>query len=737
MYRLLLPIFLFVCLPLLGFCSMEEYSDIDTVYYLEHVSVTAIKQGVDLKQEPLSASLISRSKIDSYGITDLKGVSTLSPNFYMPDYGSRTTSSIYVRGLGARIDNPVIGLNVDNVPILSKDNFDFEMADIERIEVLRGPQSTMYGRNTMAGAINIYTISPFNYQGIRASVSYGSGESYKLRASYYGRSDNFAYALSGYYTQESGLWENQYDNQKLDWEKLGGARLRLQWQTLSGFNIDNTLSFSMLNQGGYAYQQMDGEINYNDNCGFDRMNLSNGLTISKDFENFAFSSITSYQYTDNALELDNDFTVLDYFTLNQDVREHALTQDVIFRSRESQNKYSWLFGVFGFAESSKTDAPVNFKQDGISDLILDNANEYNPQYSYAWLEDNMLLECLFDIPTVGASVYHKSSFELGRWRFSAELRLDYEYSSLDYTNIVSTAYRATDKYDQSVQYDVDLDIYNNDFIDQSFLELLPKLSVVYTMPDRGMFYGSFSKGYKAGGFNTQMFSDVLQSQLMYKMGVGTMSDVEEIISYKPEYSYNYELGGNIAWPQVGLASSFALFYIDCKNQQLTVFPDGMTTGRMMTNAGKTRSYGLELSVQKSIAKNLMLNLDYGYTNAKFVDYDDGTEQYAGKYVPYAPSNTLSLRADYNFALWKGDIVLGAGYRGVGDIYWEQTNSIVESFYGLWDASVAYKTSGYSLAFKMNNMTNTSYNTFYFESIENEFVQKGNPRTFSITLNINI
>ena len=97
----------------------------------------------------------------------MKGVSEIAPNFFMPDYGSRMTSSIYVRGIGARIDQSAVGLNIDNIPYLNKNGFDFDMLDVERIEVLRGPQSTLYGRNTIAGLINVYTLSPMSWQGVR------------------------------------------------------------------------------------------------------------------------------------------------------------------------------------------------------------------------------------------------------------------------------------------------------------------------------------------------------------------------------------------------------------------------------------------------------------------------------------------------------------------------------------------------------------------------------------------
>lgn len=730
--------FTFCSLTSLWAATDDLYNDVDTVLYLESVDVSVVKQGTDIKQQAISTSLIGRLAIDARGVSDLKELTQMTPNVYIPDYGSRTTSSIYVRGLGARIDNPVVGLNIDNVPIMNKDNFDFEMADIERIEVLRGPQSAMYGRNTMAGVINVYTISPFNYQGIRAGLEYGSGNAAKARLGVYGRSDNsnFAYSISGYYTRKDGLWTNEYNGEDLDWERLGGGRLGLHWRA-KNYSIDNTFSFSILEQGGYPYQQLGSTgVNYNDECSFERTNLTNGLTIAREFEKFKLSSITSYQYTDNRLDMDNDFTAYDYFTLVQAVEEHTITQDVIFSSKEAKNGYSWLVGAFGFAESSQMSAPVNFKSYGIDNLIIANANEYNPQYYYVWLDDELLFESDFDIPTYGLSLYHKSELETGRWKLSAQLRVDYEYTRLNYSNFVDTDYRAVNKDDEDIIYDIPIKIDNDDFVEQNFFELLPKLSASYSL-DRGMLYASFAKGYKSGGFNTQMFSDVLQQQLMNEMGVGLRVSVDDIVTYKPEYSWNYELGGKFSWREKGLEASFALFYIDCRDQQLTVFPDEMITGRMMTNAGKTRSYGAEFSVLKTI-NNLTLAADYGYTNAKFVEYNDGEYDYSGNYVPYSPMNTVSVRADYRLNIANGtDLVFGCSARGVGDIYWDESNSIVQPFYGLLDARIAFEKPKYSITLSGKNLLNQDYNTFYFESINNQFVQKGNPRTFAISINLNI
>lgn len=716
----------------------------DSLRVVETIQITTIKQGFDLKSEPISSSLFTQDLIEKNNINNLKDVAMLTPNMHFPDYGSRITSSIYVRGLGARIDHPVIGLNLDNVPIMNKDNFDFEMADIDRIEVLRGPQSTMYGRNTMGGVMNVYTISPFQYQGAKFGLDYSSANTFKARASYYGKSENnkFGYALSGYYTQSDGFFTNEYNGEKLDWEKMGGARAKLVWRDGNGLSIENTLSFSLVDQGGYPYKQLESDqINYNDESSFDRFNLSNGLVISKKFENTVLSSVTGFQYTDNHLTIDNDFTAYDYFTLNQITNEYTISQDFVFKSAPDPSKsYSWLVGAFGFYERTNMEAPVLFKQYGIDNLILYNANLYNPQYNYQWGDETLLLESNFTTPTFGASLYHKSTYKYNRWKFEIDLRFDYEYAVLNYNNYTKANYILTDKNDSSLQYFPSIEIDNSDKLTNSFYEVLPKISLSYSLNQRGQLYASISKGYKAGGFNTQMFSDVLQQQLMYKMGVGKQYDVADIVTYDPEYSWNYEIGSNFLWSEIGLWGSLSFFFIDCFDQQLTVFPPDMITGRMMTNAGHTQSYGAELSLGVNLASCVNIYADYGYTNAKFIDYDDGEEQYAGNYVPYSPQHTASLRADYTLNLNRSreyDLRFSAGIRGIGDIYWDETNEYYQPFYTLLDANIYFNTPKYSVGIWAKNIMNTQYDTFYFESIGNKFVQQGRPQSIGISLNVNI
>ena len=119
------------------------------------VSTDMPKSYIDKKHIPVAVSQLRSEDLERGRVLSIKDLTAIVPNFYQPDYGSKMTSSIYVRGFGARIDQPVIGVSVDGVPYLNKNNYDFDMLDVAAVEMLRGPQGTLFGRNTMGGQLNI------------------------------------------------------------------------------------------------------------------------------------------------------------------------------------------------------------------------------------------------------------------------------------------------------------------------------------------------------------------------------------------------------------------------------------------------------------------------------------------------------------------------------------------------------------------------------------------------------
>lgn len=720
-------------------------AEVDTTVVLEGVSVTAIKQQSNLTNIGSQATIIGRQSIESQGIATVRGASDLVPNFFLPDYGSRMTSTIYVRGLGARIDQPSMGLNIDNVPVLCKENYDFDIADIARMEMLRGPQSTLYGRNTMGGLMNVYTLSPLSWQGTRIIAELASHMSLKLGASHYARVDE-KLGISGsiYYTSTQGQYKNEYNGKNCDWERQGSARIKVVWQPSSSLTVSNTLSGSISRQGGYPYEWVEaGRIAYNDTCFYRRTSVMDGLTINKSFERWSLSSITSYQYINDNMTLDQDFTPLPYFTLTQARREHAVTQELVARSH-GDGSYKWLAGAFGFYRRYRMDAPVTFKDTGIASLIEGHINSVNPSYPVVWRERSFELGSRFTNPTWGVALYHQSSLDWRRFTFTAGLRLDYEHASLRYNSETHTGYDIIETATGQIYHSSNIDINDGGALSKHFVELLPKLAVTYHLPTncRASVYASVSKGYKAGGFNTQMFSDVLQQRLMGIMGIGAAYDVNDIVGYKPEKAWNYEVGAHFESVNHRISADVAAFYIDCHDRQMTIFPDGTTTGRIMTNAGKTRSLGAEASMSVNFTSDFGMNVSYGYCDARFVRYNDGKADYRDKRVPYCPQHTLYAQAFYTYNIkgggkWAQSITLDASVKGTGEIYWNEANSLQQPFYTLLASSITLKGKHYSLQLWGQNLTGTSYSTFYFVSIGHEFLQRGRGRMLGATLRVNI
>lgn len=726
----------------------------DTVQ-LEELSVLGIKQQGILATQPVSASVFNIEQIQLNNILALKSISDMAPNVYIPNYGSRITSSIYVRGIGARMDHPAVGLNIDNLPVLNKDAYDLDIPDIDVIEMLRGPQAVLYGRNTMAGLIDIKTISPMRWQGLRLMAEMPGPESFIFQGGWYHKFNHkTAFSVNAAIGALQGRYFNSFNRKPVGTEQSGSVRMKFEWQPRRNISILNTLSANLMRQNGYPYASVKtGKISYNDTCFYNRFLINDALTLKFTFPGWTLTSISSLQHLDDNMTLDQDFLPEPYFTLTQKKYEIDVTEEVLAQ-RTGKHLYNWLAGFFGFYRHLDMDAPVHFKDIGIRELIEKHRNEANPFYPIRWDSRKFALNSHFRLPAFGLAVYHESRFSFGPWNINAGIRLDYEKVFLDYHSHTSTSYTTYDNslgnadtpFDQMGIYrhnPVDLDLKGK--VSTDFLTLLPKISVLYSLgKDMGNVYASFGKGYKAGGFNTQMFSDVLQQSLMEFMGLGSKYTLEQIVKYKPEFSYNYEIGSHLDFSKLSsnelakLKLDLALFYIDCFDQQLTVFPDGNTTGRIMTNAGKTRSFGFEASAFWNPWSPLQFNLSYGYTNARFVEFNNGIEDFAGKVVPYAPQFTYYAQGLYTYkAKWlrQNALVFDLNVKGVGKIYWNEANSLSQNPYLLLGASVMLKSPKWEVQIWGRNLTGTRYSVFYFMSMGNEFLQRGEKLLYGATLRL--
>lgn len=716
---------------------LYAFSQQDSLVSLQLQEVSVIgKQSVE--EEMSAVTAISGKTAERLNVSSMRGMSEISPNFYIPQYGSRMTSSVYVRGLGTRIDQPVVGLNVDGVPILNKNNYDFDISDIDKIEIFRGAQTVLNGRNTMCGQVNIQTLSPWKFQGLRLRAEYGRANSVKASVGYYVRmSEHIATSLTGDIFSTDGFYRNEYNNSLTDKEKSGALRWKALWRASEHFTLSNATSGNISRQDGYPYEYLkNNKIAYNDTCFYSRISFSDGLTLGWSYNDLSLNSVSSVQYLDDNMTLDQDFTPQDYFTLTQKSKEWSLIQDVYAKGKYGD--LNWLGGVFGFYKSTDMHAPVTFKDDGISNLIEAKPNQMNPTYPIEWNERKFVLGSEFLNMTKGFAIYQQSRYNYHNWDFEFGLRFDIEWATLIYDSYCDTGYKVWHVLPdgtKTLYRETPLNMKEHGHLSRNFNQILPKLAVGYSFNDAANIYANISKGYKAGGFNSQMFSDVLQQKIMAIMGLTMNYDVDEIVGYKPEKSWNYEVGFSGAFVDGKMNVNGTLFYISCTDQQLTVFPDGLTTGRIMTNAGRTRSFGAETSVNYRMLTNLQFGISYGYTNATFRKYDNGRENLRGKKVPYAPSNTLFVNATYNFlhSIIGSKASIDINARGIGSIYWNEENTVKQPLYVTLGANLLLDWGKFDLKIWGENITSTKYDTFYFVSIGNAFVQRGRPWNAGITL----
>lgn len=725
-----------LCAAVVPFAGAQTY--VDTVP-LPEVSVTALKQGLDLRMQPVSATVLGRGKLMQSSVAGVKGLSMLAPNFHMADYGSRMTSSIYVRGLGSRMDQPAVGLTIDNIPVLTKDNFDFDLIDLDRAEVARGPQATLFGRNTMGGVINLYTMSPMSWHGLRVLAEGGSRPMGRVGVSdYFGIGEKVGMGLAVNGQWKRGAHTNRYDGSACGTERNASARIKTVWMPGAAFRLSNSAIVSFSQQDGYPYAFAEtGEINYNDRCAYIRRSFMDGLSAVWDVDGVKLSAVGSVQYLNDRMNMDQDFLPVDYFTLCQAREEWGGTLDLF--ASGSKGVYSWLGGAFAFVKSTRMGAPVTFLDDGIRNLIEGHRNEANPDYPISWDSREFLLDSDFKYPVYGLAAYHRSTLSLGRWTVEGGLRLDYEHAALRYRSYTETGYTVWDATgDEPVAYkNVPVLIDDRGRLKTSSLELLPRVSVSWRIPMRqeGVVFASVSEGYKSGGFNTQMFSDVLQQKLMGTMGIGNKYDIEEMLVYKPERALNYETGFHVSCAEGRLETDFTAFYIDCRDQQITMFPDGVTTGRVTANAGRTHSRGVELELRARPWQGLSVNGAFGYTDARFKRFDDGIHDYSGNRVPYAPVVTAYIRCAWLGTISRNSLryELAADARLTGPIYWDEANTLRQPLYCLPGVSATLWWGEWSVRLWCENVTDTKYNVFSFTSIGNRFLQRGNPLQAGVTL----
>ncbi len=787
-------------LPLLLAAMPIEADTLRQFNIEEAVVVASPKETQQLRRQPLSVSLFSTKEMKAHNVTSLKDLSAFSPNFYMPAYGSRLTSAVYIRGIGSRINTPAVGLYVDNVPYVDKSAYDFAFNGIERVDVLRGPQGTLYGRNTMGGLVRVFTADPLTHHGTELSAGWTSKSNERRFSAltFLHPAHNMGLSLNAYYNASDGFYRNAYNGKKQDASDAAGGRVRWAWQASDVVRLDWTASYEYSDEKACPYfytgtvaantftPKADGEeLAQNRPSSYRRSLFNTGLGVEHRLKKCVLTSITSFQHLTDRLFMDQDFTRADIFSLEQRQFMNTVSEEVALKSRDRNARWQWSTGAFAMYQYQRTGCPVTFYTDGISMLNSQLAAVLpaQPSMELKFTGSTLPFNARMVTPSTNAAIYHQSTVnDLGLRGLSLTLglRLDYDYRSLNL---------AADNGSSALPYSFGMSMgpamrFNTDLeADASFAgkmkhtswQVLPKASLSYALPrELGNVYFSVSKGYRSGGYNIQSYSDLSQTALRraVMLGVkdysiatinalplpdaqkqGAIQGMTSVLDaqipaeanitslyYKPEYTWSYEFGIHHDLAGKTLQLDLSAFYMKTRDQQLARFAES-GLGRVMVNAGRSRSVGVEASVRSTLlAERLNLSATYGYTHATFTAYDLGTSSstgqridYTGNRVPFVPEHTFTATADFRQPLeghFLQAVSAGADVKGAGSVMWDEANTFSQRFYATLGAHLAFEFGkGVSLDLWGRNLTASRYATFSFDSMQRRFAQYGQPRHF--------
>ena len=667
-------------------------NEMDTTVFktvgLNEVTIVELKKSKE-NLTTNSVSVVDSGFINRHELQSLTELTAVVPNFYMPEYGSKQNTPVYIRGVGAKTKGSAVGFYVDGIPHFENSSFDVDMSNVASVMVFRGPQGTLYGRNAIGGIIDVSTISPLVYQGTQLKLGYGSHNDALFQFSHYDKlGSKVGYSVAGGYHYNDGFHRNIFTNQYADQLKDAYGRVGLMWLLNNKWflRVNSMLDYS--NQGGYPYgkyNRLTGEteaVNYNRYSSYRRLLSTSGLNIRYAGENVSFSSQTAFQYIRDRQGIDQDFTANDTYFVKNRLMQTMLSQEFILKSNNN-SRYQWLWGAFAMTQHINNTVETQY-------ITKDNAFPTN-----------------YRIPVNALALYHQSIIKLfSGFSFIAGLRWDYEHSTLNY---LRETYQLSTNGARKEVKNVNSSLHFN--------QITPKFALQYQDErNNNTYYFSVTRGYKAGGFN-QTFQK------------------EEETSYDPEYNWNYELGGKMNILKDKLYAEASLYYIDWRKQQVNQTVPGV--GNVIHNAGHSSSKGFELALNSSPLKNLNIAISYGYTYAKFIEYQKSAKlNYSGNMLPMVPRNTLSCSASYTLypsrTSFIDKIVLTAGLTGLGKIYWAEDNEVAQNFYALLNAKISITSGIFTWECWGKNITDTHYNVYCFKSSA-DYAQVGKPAYFGTSL----
>ena len=649
---------------------------------LDEIIVTAQKREQRLQDVPISISAVSSAALEKLNIQDIGDLYGRIPSLYFTSNSAETprtgdSASPSIRGIIKRSNDPTVGVYIDDIyqPNLG---FDMDFLDLERLEVLRGPQGTLFGRNTLAGAMRLVTRKPSD--DLRGKLVVESAEfgTFSAKAHVSGPliSDKLTAGLTVQTQTTDGYIKNTTRrSHQLDGEAKS-ARLSFNFtptETLDAlFSADYTDSDRGItygvNPGCNCYvvdSDLDGRVDA-ENYGF-------SLTVNWELPNITVTSATGYRNINTFTDYDSDGAGL-LRGNRQTLLDEAefISEELRFASNNDGN-VNWVVGIFGFESKSKHARTWR---------LLDTTSTPEAAANYSIFEGLDLNSPKADFDTSGYAVFGQATLSL--LDDNLDLTIGGRYSD------------ETLKYDREIHFFIPLIPFGEDFFansSSSFSEPTFMGSASYHWSEGLMTYVTISEGFLSGGFQRSADNTALAAR-----------------PFDSELSINYEVGIKGLFDQGKISYALSAFNVDMKNMQVRVIRDvnGLPTA-VTDNAGQARSRGFEFEASIFPIDGLLISTSLSYTDTEFTEFIDsaGLDR-SGDSFSGVPNWLGSLNVEYTHSWTNGiDVTWLANYRYIDDVILG-TGATSNPFrereaYDLVNASVSFEKDSWKLTAFAENL----------------------------------
>ncbi|MCB1676710.1 MAG: TonB-dependent receptor [Halioglobus sp.] len=661
---------------------------------LEEVVVTARKRSESLQQVPMAITAFTAADIDSAGLRDIEDVANLTPGFNLaPLFGGDTATPV-IRGLSTTIGEPNVGFFIDGVYNGSRLTMTRLLGPfVERIEVAKGPQSALYGRNTFGGAVNFVTRRPGQVFEGEVEASYGSDGKQAVRATVGGPlgSSRFGYRLGALYDQFDGFYDNELTGDDLDDRETTAAMGTLSWSG-DHLSADLNLMYNEVDNGDLAlryvannayfgsafgappgYQMYVGTLpDFDDGYavtpgGLERDQVFSSLRVDWELGPTTLTAITGYNDFSHERRSDDDYTAADihYITTDNDVTEFS--QELRLTSN-TQGPLQWMLGLYYYDLDDDNDIHSAYSQPFASIPVprFNGLNAISKQTTEDLALFGSLDWAITDTLTLGVS---------GRY---GEEKKDVNAVDINLATGASGTFRD----------------------DDAWSSFQPRVTLNWQFSADHMAYASYAYAEKSGGFNVVT-------------ATGAVLPNER--RYDPEESDNYEIGLKSEFADGRILTSLAAYYTRWDDQIVRAI--GATGAVLNSNAGQTTSSGAEFELQARLTQRLDLTLGAAYNDAQYDDYFFAilaplgmNPVLDGNTLQYAPQWTLNGSLAYNRPVaggWDWFGRLDASY--TDEQHAVQTNDAIIDSFTLVNLRTGLRNEDWALTLWVYNLADEKYN----------------------------